>query len=152
MAEAVNTDLSDEQIDALLNRAEARLQASEDKIYTRPVVAQSLATSQVIPKNEDSRNQERTQNTTGMDVQHLANGIRRVEDPISKKKRQSEVSIHYLKFWNPSFFDENIPTSLEQDTGTVLAASLQYESHNYLLHSYSELTSPTSTWYSVLLS
>lgn len=98
----VDEELSDEQIDQMLARATARLQRKSDQ---SAVVKPSDKRSFSFPKLDAGRLDKPYVSTKGeiasVDARRLleekqreqANGIRKVEDPVTAKKLALEVSI-----------------------------------------------------------
>jgi hypothetical protein len=127
----VNGDLTDEQMDALLDRATARLKAksqSQDLVnldekedaYTFP----KLDTGKV----EKPYISTTTQNVATADAARLvddkqrkkADGIRRVEEPVQNKKLAREVRIQPLYTMNHCYEENSTQKPLEQSPAAVL--------------------------------
>jgi hypothetical protein len=111
-------DLSEEQMDALLEAAEARLRQNDS-------APRSSGTSYKIPKLQSSGSDTPYVTTEGhvarvdrskmvdAKTQSAANaGVRKVEDPLVVKRRAEEVCLLCSHLLYPSVYEENFPFKL----------------------------------------
>ena len=128
----INEDLTDEQMDALLDRATARLKAKSQSQDL--VVLEGEREAYVFPKLDTGKVEKpyistTIQNVTTADAARLvddkqrkkANGIRRVEEPVQSKKLAREVRIQPLYTMNHCYEENSTQISLEQSPAAVLA-------------------------------
>jgi hypothetical protein len=123
-------DLTDEQIEGLLARATARLKA-KNQSSSQDVLKLDGGESYTFPKLETGQLEKpyvsQKDGVASVDASRLvaeqqrkqANGVRKVQDPITAKKMAIEVS--FTTFSNILLaMRKSIPYSLEQSPGAVL--------------------------------
>ena len=147
----LDEDLTDEQIQALLARASARL---KEKSISKDVAAVEKRQSYTFPKLETGKLEKAYVSTTGdvanVDARRMleekhrkqANGIRRVEEPVAAKKLAEEVR-------KKTFLTIRVPMrktypklSLSRARAPFWSAFLPSE-RILFNHSYSETTTPS---------